>query len=363
MAQLLDEIQWSEPLLAPDIDPAWEAELKRRGGNASEVDRRIAPSPWIREACLGINIGRACAISAHLFNVAALVTAQENACRYCYGASRSYMLMLGYSESYIRRIEQDVHLAELNEKERALVGFCRNLARSRPRPALAERDALLRHGYSPAAAHEIALWIALGCFYNRITTLIATPPELGFERWVSAKRLKFLLLGPLLRLQAARRRRATPDRAATAEVLRAGPFGTVLAPLAGLPGAWIMKSALDSAFASTVLSRGTKALMFAIVARSLDCRPSETEARRLLSADGFSDAEIEKSLASLESARVPAAEARLLPWVRDTVHFQTAQIQGRTRELAAAIGNAAALEAIGVASLANATVRLAMLVE
>jgi hypothetical protein len=103
--------------------------------------------------------------------------------------------------------------------------------------------------------------------------------------------------------------------------------------------------------------------MFAIVARSLDCRVSEAEARRLLVADGHSDAEIDKALASLESPRVPAAEARLLPWVRDTVHFQTAQIQGRTRELAALIGDAAALQAIGVASLANATVRLALLAE
>lgn len=363
MAQQLSEMEWSEPLLAPDIDPGWEAELKRRGGNVSEVDRRIAPSPWIREACLGINTGRACAISAHLFNVAALVTAQENACRYCYGANRAYMQMLGYSESFIRRIEQDVHLAELSEKERALVSFCRSLARSRPRPALAERDALLRLGYTPAAAHEIALWIALGCFFNRVTILIATPPEQGFEQWVSAKRLKFLLLAPLMRFQAMRRRRGTPDPAATAEALRAGPFGPVLAPLAGLPGAWIMKAALDGAFSSNVLSRGSKALMFAIVARSLDCRPSEAEARRLLAADGFSDAETDKSLASLECSRLPASEARLLPWVRDTVHFQTAQVQGRTRELAAAMGNAAALEAIGVAALANATVRLAMLLE
>ena len=363
MAQMLSEIEWSEPLLAPDIDPAWEAELKRRGGNGSEVDRRVAPSPWIRETCLGINIGRACAIPAHLFNVSALVTAQENACRYCYGASRAYMQMLGYSESYIRRIEQDVHLAELDEKERAMVAFCRNLARSRPRPARAELDLLLRLGYTREAAHEIALWIALGCFYNRISTLIAIPPERGYEEWVSAKRLKFLLLGPLMRLQAARRRQGKPDPAATADALRAGPFGPLLVPLAGLPGAMIMKSALDGVFASNVLSRGTKALMFAIVARSLDCRTSEAEARRLLAADGFSDAEIEKSLASLESPRVPAAEARLLPWVRETVHFQTARIQGRTRELAAAMGNAAVLEAIGVASLANATVRLAMLVE
>jgi alkylhydroperoxidase family enzyme len=363
MTQLLNEIEWGEPLLAPDMDPAWEAELKRRGGNASEVDRRIAPSPWLREACLGITVGRACAIPAHLFNVAALVTSQENACRYCYGANRAYMKMLGYSEAYIGRIERDVHLAELDEKERALVSFCRNLARSRPRPALAERDALVRLGYTRAAAHEIALWIALGCFYNRVTILIASPPEQGFESWVSAKRRWFAFAGPVLRVLAARRRRGAADPAATAEVLRAGVFGPVLAPLAGLPGAWIMKGALDGAFASSVLSRATKALMFAIVARTLDCRTSEAEARKLLHGEGFADAEIDEALAMLSSKRLPPAEARLLPWVRSTVHYQTGPIQQQTRALAAALGPAETLEAIGVAALANATVRLAMLAE
>jgi alkylhydroperoxidase family enzyme len=363
MAQLLSDIEWSEPLLAPDIDPAWEAELKRRGGNASEVDRRIAPSPWLREACLGINLGKASALPAHLFNIAALVTSQENACRYCYGANRAYMKMLGYPESFIRRVEQDVHLAELNEKERALVTFCRNLARSRPRPGPADRDALLRLGYSRAAAHELVLWIALGCFYNRVSILIASPPEHGFERWVDAKGRWFALAAPVMRFMASRRRQGKPDPAATEAALRAGVFGCVLAPLAGLPGAMIMKSALDGAFASSVLSRGTKALMFAIVARSLDCRTSEAEARRLLAAEGFSEADVEQSLATLKSAGLPAAEASALPWVRDTVHIQTARLQERTREMAAQLGKPAALEAIGVAALANATVRLAMLVE
>jgi len=363
MTQLLNEIEWSEPLLAPDIDPAWEAELKRRGGNGSEVDRRIAPSPWLREACLGINTGRASEIPAHLFNVAALVTSQENACRYCYGANRAYLTMLGYSEAYIRRIETDAHLGELNDKERALVTFCRNLARSRPRPARAELESLVRLGYTPAAVHEIALWIALGCFYNRVTILLAVPPEQGFEQWVVAKRLRFTLMGPVMRLLAERRRRGKRDPEATADFLGAGPYGAVLRPLAYLPGARIMKGALDGAFASQVLTRASKALMFAIVARSLECRPSETEARRLLAAEGFSEAETDKALSTLQSPRLSGSEARLLPWVRDTVHFQTAQVQRRTRELAAAIGGPAALEAIGAAALANATVRLAMLLE
>jgi alkylhydroperoxidase family enzyme len=363
MTQELNEIPWSEPLLPPDIDPAWEAELKRRGGNGSEVDRRIAPSPWLREACLGINTGQASEIPAHLFNVAALVTSQENACRYCYGANRAYLKMLGYSEAYIRRIETEAHLAELNDKERALIAFCRNLARSRPRPARAELEGLVRLGYTLAAAHELALWIALGCFYNRVTILLAVPPEQGFEQWVLAKRFRLMLMGPVMRLLAERRRRGKRDPQATAETLGAGDYGTVLRPLAGLPGARVMKGALDGAFASPVLSRAVKALMFAIVARSLDCRPSEAEARRLLAAEGYSEAEVDKALSTLQSPKLSQAEARLLPWVRDTVHIQTAQAQSRTRELAAAIGGPAALEAIGVAALANATVRLAMLLE
>jgi hypothetical protein len=180
---------------------------------------------------------------------------------------------------------------------------------------------------------------------------------------VLAKARWFALAGPVMRLLAERRRRGKPDPAATGQALRAGAYGPVLAPLAGLPGAMIMKAALDGAFASTVISRAAKALMFAIVARSLECRTSEAEARRLLAAEGMAVAEIEQSLASLQSDRLPPAEARLLPWVRDTVHYQPAQIQRRTRELAGALGNAATLEAVGVAALANATVRLAMLAE
>ena len=52
-----------------------------------------------------------------------------------------------------------------------------------------------------------------------------------------------------------------------------------------------------------------------------------------------------------------------MPWVRNTVYYQTAVVQKQTAALAADIGDAAILEAIGVAALANATVRLAMLLE
>jgi hypothetical protein len=364
MAQLLDEIQWGEPILPPLADPAWEAEIKRRGGKVGEVDRRVAPNAWLREACLEVATYRPSEVPQRLFNIGAMVTSQENSCRYCYGANRAYMKILGYSESFISRIERDVHVAELDDMERGFIAFCRNLARSRPRPAKADRDALIKLGYAPLAVHEIALLIAMGCFYNRIGILIACPPEHGFERMANGFVGRLIgFSGPLVRALAARRQHAQHVGTMDAATLAKGAFGPVVATLAGLQGAAVMKAALDGAFASTVLSRRIKALMFAVVARTLGCRHSETEARKLLAQEGFDAQEVETTLATLDSKRLAAHESRLLSWVRDTVYYQTAAIQNQTRALAAEIGTAAVLEAIGVAALANATVRLAMLLE
>jgi hypothetical protein len=362
MAQLLGEIQWSEPILPRADDAAWEAEIRRRGGRVAEVDRRVAPSPWVREACLGVTIARPSVVTDRMFHIGAMVTSQENSCRYCYGANRAYLKILGYSEAFISRIERDAHLAELDEKERAFIAFCRNLARSRPRPALAERDALMRLGYSRLEVHEMALLIAMGCFYNRIGLLTACPPEAEFERMANGPIGRLIgFAGPLLRLLSSRRG-GVPD-GPDEETLACGPFGAVLAPLAGLPGALVMRTAIDGAFASTVLSGAVKALMFAVVARSLACRTSEAVARQILAEAGYDAAAVEGALATLSSDRLPQHERALLAWARDTVHYQIAAIQKRTRALAAGIGSPAALEAIGVAALANAVVRLAMLAE
>ncbi|HYM33082.1 MAG TPA: hypothetical protein VEU47_17410 [Candidatus Cybelea sp.] len=364
MAVLLNEIQWGEPIIPPAPDPAWEVEIKRRGGRVAEVDRRVAPNAWVREACLGITIYQPMEISQRLYTIGAMVTAQENSCRYCYGANRAYLKILGYSESLISRIERDVQVAELDEKERGFIAFCRNLARSRPRPARADRDRLIALGYAPAAVQEIAFSIAMGCYYNRIGVLIACPPEHGFERMANGVVGRLIgLAAPLMRRLDGRGRPKQQAGAIDAKTLASGPFGSVVATLAGLQAAMVFKAALDGAFASTVLARSTKALMFAVVARTLGCNHSEAEARKLLSSEGFDATEIETALATLVSKRIPPNESRLLPWVRDTVHYQTVAIQSQTRALVEQIGATAALEAIGVAALANATVRLAMLLE
>jgi hypothetical protein len=145
--------------------------------------------------------------------------------------------------------------------------------------------------------------------------------------------------------------------------LEGGPFGSIVATLEGLPAATGLKTALDDAFSSTVLSKPAKAFMFAIVGRTLGCRHTEKEAKKLLGAAGLHDAEIESTLQSLQSKRLPSHEAGLLAWTRDTVYYDTSAIQKQTRALGRQIGDAALLEAIGVAALANGTVRLAMLLE
>ena len=361
MAVLLSEIKWGDPLVPAAHDAAWEAELKRRGAQILEVDRRVATSQWLREVAYEATSYVPAALSERLSRMGNMVTAQENSCRYCYGANRAYLKVLGYSEAFIQQVERDVQTAELDDKERAYIAFCRSLARSRPRPAAAERAALLRLGYTPAQVGEIAFVISLGCFYNRVSTLIACPPEQKFERLANGPMRWLLALAiPLMKKFAPNGPKEAPlDQ----DALTAGPFGVVVAQLAGLRAGNVMKAALDGAFETGLLSRLAKALMFAVVARTLGCRHCDAAATQLLRDEGLSPTEIETAIATLSCPRLAQREAGLLAWARDTVYYEPASIQQKTRALGADLGPDALLEAIGVASLANGTVRLAMLLE
>ena len=79
MAVLLNELAWGEPILPMVSDPAWEAQVKRRAGQVSEMDRRAARSAWLREMCVAEVTYRPAAMPERLYNLGALVTAQENA--------------------------------------------------------------------------------------------------------------------------------------------------------------------------------------------------------------------------------------------------------------------------------------------
>src|SRR5438067_4763276 len=142
------DIAITEPVLPRASDRDWEAEVKRAMGLVPDWIRRVAPNPWLRRVCLDWSTYKFDALPVRMADIGFLVTSQENSCRYCYGVSRATMRLLGYSDSLITRIEREAQLAELDPRERAFIAFCRNLARSNPRPSRDARLELLALGFS-----------------------------------------------------------------------------------------------------------------------------------------------------------------------------------------------------------------------
>ncbi|WP_136482145.1 carboxymuconolactone decarboxylase family protein [Cognatitamlana onchidii] len=355
MAELLNDIEWSEPTLPIVHDLEWEAEVKADIGRVMDIHMRTSNSEWLRKTILKWPRYEAKEFPRKLADICTLVAAQENACRYCYGVARSWMRLWGYSQKMINNIERSVQMAEMDEKERAFIRFCRNLSRSNPKPPKKDRDELIRLGYSELAVAEMAFLIVNQCFVNRVSTFLAVPPMDDLERLPNS------FLGKLLRPIIGwklRKMSWTETRP-----LEGDPesFPGVVQKLLGLPAARVMNDALEGALNSNGLSRKLKILMFAVVANSLDCEFCKEETHSMALECGFSETEFNAALNTLSSPHLTEQEEKLLSWTRETIHFQNGPMQSRVRELALEVGDSMMLEAIGVASLANSTVRLAVL--
>jgi alkylhydroperoxidase family enzyme len=357
MTQLMHEIEWSAPLLPRVHIPEWEATVKASLGGVPDIFMRVSRSRWIREAVFKWPRYEVQEFPKKLSDICALVTAQENACRYCYGVARSQMRLFGYSERMIRSIERDMQKAELDEKERAFVQFCRNLSRSNPRPPKSGRDKLIALGFSSLAVAEMAFLITSHCFVNRVSTFLAVPPMGYFEKLPGSFR------GRLFRPLIARKIRKLEWNETTKPQGEIDSFPSVIRSLAGLPAGKARNDALKGAFESDVLSNELKILMFAVIARSLGCRFCERETRNMALDFGFAEAEFDRALNTLSSPRLSEEETKILAWTRETVHFQTGPMQKRISALVRELDEEVLLEAMGMAALANTTVRLAVLID
>jgi alkylhydroperoxidase family enzyme len=142
-----------------------------------------------------------------------------------------------------------------------------------------------------------------------------------------------------------------------------GPYARVVAALGDSPSAHLLRATIDEAFASPILPTRTKALVLAVVARALDCPYGEREARALLGREEFAAADVDEVLRTLSSPRLDAREARLVPFARETVRYQTGVIQTRMREVSRDLSPAEMTELIGTISLANAVCRLSVLLD
>jgi alkylhydroperoxidase family enzyme len=361
MALLIDQLQWEQPLVPEFTDPAWEAEIAALlGGYVPGSLKRVASSDWVRRAYLDCVRCPLVALGRPESELAGLVTSQENACRYCYGSARVRMKMIGFSDEMIDRIERNVQLAEAEPRERELVLFCRNLARSKPRPSRAARVQMMNVGFSALETAELAFVVAAVGFCNRVSTLLAMPPELGMESVFGKEKGIWHKLSAWLPGKKPTMSLPPPNYPPASFQ---GPYGGLVQTLADSPAAPPLEVMLNGAFASKVLPQRTLMLMFAVVAHTLECGLCESTAADLLDAGGFSRAELAEVLQTLGSPRLSEMEALLIPWARDTVWMpeQPARIQARTRPLLDALGPEVLVEAVGAAALANSCVRLAML--
>ncbi len=355
MALMMQDIEWSEPILPHFTIPEWEARVSSVLGTVPDVLRRVSRSAWLREVIFTWPRYKPQQLSRRLQDICALVTAQENACRYCYGVARSQMRLLGYSEKMINGIERDMQMADLDVRERAFVQFCRNLSRSNPRPPKSDCEQLMDLGFSPKAVAEMAFLIINHCLVNRVSTFLAIPPMAKLER------LPTSMMGRLMRPLIARKIRSFDWVGEEVDVSGDTAFPAAVNALSGLPAAKALNDAMSGAMASTVLSEDLKILMFAVVARSLECPICEQETGRMAEAIGFTPSEFDRALRELASPRLSREESILLAWTRETIRFQTGTMQRRISEMVDELGEEVMLEAIGVASLANAVVRLAIL--
>src|SRR5262245_13133196 len=361
MPLLLDQLQWSEPLSPETHDPAWDAEVRGiMGGYLPGSLTRVASSGWVRRAYLDCVRMPVASLNRSEVELVGLVTSQENACRYCYGSARVRMKMIGFTDEMVDRIERNVQLTEAEPRERELVLFARNLARSKPRPSRQARAKMREMGFSTLQTAELAMVVAVVGFCNRVSTLLAVPPEMEMEAegnktkgiwnklsaWIPGKRNEFKMPAPDY---------PPPNFK--------GPYGNLVRALEGSPSAAMLEVMLNGAFSSDVLPRRTLSLIFAVVAHTLQCEICEAGAAGLLEVEGFSRSDLDEVLGTLASPRLTEMEAILIPWARDTVWMpeQPKHIQTRTRPLLEALGPEVLVEAVGAAALANGCVRLTML--
>lgn len=348
-------MQTGERVLPEVRDPDVYADAKHRIGMVPQLVRAVVPVAWLTELVMRYMEKPYSYASWDLLNQAILVATQENACRYCYGVQRALMRLYGHDDDEITRLAENRELGELSPARRQVLAFARQLARANPRPAAAELRKLLDAGFERRAVVEIAFYVSVACCNNRIGTFLAVPSDERLER------LPDTLVGRVFRWTFRKRVRKRPLEPVPAPEVN-GPFASIVGALGDSPTATVLANAMGGAMESTVLPLRAKALMFAVIAHGLGCDHCEARSREQLDACGLDSPDVDEILANLGSRRLDDVERRLVRYARESIRYAPLAIQRSTRALAHDLGAERTIEAVGVAALANAVVRMGMLV-
>ncbi len=359
----LENVEWLPPIADRTRNSELEHYAKREIGSTPQYTAFLAECPWIMHADLEFDIGGSHIVD--LQDLIYLIVSRDNSCRFCHGAAHLFMRIAGMPEAQIDQLEEDVETARIEPRIGRAMDFVRKISRSNPPPTRDDHVALRDVGFDEAAIRELALFTGVVIFHNRFGTLLALPPEAA-ER-VNRSRFERLLHIPLRLLyrNTLARLRVTPKDVDQSLPLKDGPFGFLTSALSELPHNRVLRKILDEAWASPNLPARTKALIFAVIARGLGADSCEREARNLLAAEdpAFSEGVVDELIANLASPLLSGEEASILPYVRETIRYRPGVVQRRGQALRDSLSNAAFLETVGTAALANMVCRIALAIE
>jgi alkylhydroperoxidase family enzyme len=355
MAYALERIEWCEvPLVRPVSDPAWVGESAM--GKATSAAQYLTPVRWLLHGEELMQLRVTPNVSVALSGLIGLVVAMDNSCRHCYGAFRSMLKIMGYSEALIRNLEETIATNKLTRKENAALEFARKVSRSAPRPSESDLQDLTAAGFSAIEIAEIAYLAGINACGNRLATLLALPPDPLEEveaNWFTKLKRPFSRKD----FRAAASRVFTPQYPAD----YSGPGRIILDALEGSPAAAALATVLRGAWNSPVTARRVKALIFMVVAHGLNCDACEAEAAKVRRDEGWTNAEIEHLLTYLDSEKLDPLEQRVLHFARETVRYQTRRLQQLAQDFAKGLERNVLLEIIGLIAYANALARMSIM--
>ncbi len=355
----LQAVEWQECFVEPRRDPQLEREMRKAIGFSSPATRYFSSSPWIVRSMIGFHRAglRAVYSSTQLVELIHLVISQDNSCRFCYAAARTAMRLLGVPDERVEQLQYDLAAADLSGPDKAALEFCRRVSRADPLAGSDDWRVLRAAGLEDGAVKEVAFTAAISVYFNRLMTLPAVPVE-RIER-ISTSWLFRLMLPIAGLITRSRMRRGQLEQAIPGR----GPYAYLVSALGRLPAARALQAVIEDVWGETVLPRRTKALVFAVVARGLGCPVAEDEARRLLADEDLGSEDVSEILGRLASPRLDSIEAVVVPFARETIRYDPAQIQRRGRDLFEQLGNERFVDLVGVAAFANAVCRMSVIID
>ena len=351
---------WPECAIQPiSIPRDVELESRRRIGFLMTTTSYIGRVRWMNHLEYEVVSPHQALIDHRLLLRISAVSAHANRCRYCYGAARATLQLMGFDNDTITALQGEIWSSNFDSKTKTVLDLTRLLAIADP----AFKDYSLRMreaGYSYQAASEIAYYISLTLASHRINTPLAIPPD-KVEKLAASKLMR--VFRPLIRFSI---RRSMRPHATTGSLLNdqtAGPFERIIRCLSGSPSALMLRTLIDKALASEQTDERTKGLIYAVVARTIGARYAEEEGRKLLHRAGVEEEVTDAVLNHLRHPTLSNDENAIIGYARDSVRYQVPVIQKTLRELSRGKQQDAVVDIVGQTAFANSLARMSVLVD